>query len=201
MVSGRGVGTLSLVAAVAVGTLLWGSSTSVAAATPATQQLKGGLLTVKNLPPGWSKTTASSPTTSSCFSNPIWKVVTTAKAQAAFQMNNSVPQLVEELGSYRNAHTAYQQVVANLNRCLTFSETIKGQKVSGTVSPVSDKRFGNESSSYTANLTVQGTSIGQEFVIVRKGGTLAAVAVSDYGNVDAQLLNGFATTAIRNISA
>ena len=76
-----------------------------------------------------------------------------------------------------------------------------GEKVTGTVSPISNKRFGAESSSYTANLTVQGTVLDQEFVIARKGNTLAAVAVGDYGPVDSQLLGMLATKAMGKISA
>jgi hypothetical protein len=43
--------------------------------------------------------------------------------------------------------------------------------------------------------------LDQEFVITRKGSTLAAVAVSDYGSVDSQLLNGFTAKAVRLIPA
>jgi len=195
-----GLETVGLVAAMAAGALVWGSP-GFAATVPTAQRLQSSLLTVGNLPPGWSKTNASSPTTKSCYSNPIWKVPYTAKARAAFRMNDSVPQLVELLASYPNAHAAYQRVVANLNRCSSFSETVQGQKVSGTISPVSNKRFGNESSSFTANLTVQGTVLDQEFVIARKGSTLAAVAVGNYGAVDNQLLNGMTAKAMRLIPA
>ncbi|HXA31724.1 MAG TPA: hypothetical protein VNV87_05665 [Acidimicrobiales bacterium] len=192
--------TMGLVAAMAAGTLVWGTP-AMAAPVLTAQRLQSSLLTIGNLPPGWSKTNASSPTTKSCYSNPIWKVPYTAKARAAFQMNSSVPQLVELLASYPNAHAAYLQVVASLNRCSRFTETVQGQKVTGTMSPVSNQRFGNESSSYTATLTVQGTQIDQEFVIARKGSTLAAVAVSDYGAVDGQLLTGLTTKAVRRIPA
>jgi hypothetical protein len=200
MAAGQRLGTLGLVGAIAAGALVWGSP-ALAATVPSTQQLQASLLTVQNLPTGWAKANASSPTTKSCYSNPIWKVPYTAKARAAFQMNDSVPQLVELLASYPNAHSAYQQVVANLNRCSSFSETVQGQKIAGTLSPVSNRRFGNESSSFTANLTVQGTVLSQEIVIARKGGTLAAVAVGDYGTIDTQLLNGLTTKAIRLIPA
>jgi hypothetical protein len=192
--------TVGLVTALATGTLVWGTP-AMAAPVLTTQRLQSSLLTIGNLPPGWSKTNASSPTTKSCYSNPIWKVPYAAKARAAFQMNSSVPQLVELLASYPNAHAAYLQVVGNLNRCSRFSETVQGQKVTGSMSPVSNQRFGNESSSYTASLTVQGTQIDQEFVIARKGSTLAAVAVSDYGAVDGQLLNELTTKAVRRIPA
>lgn len=57
------------------------------------------------------------------------------------------------------------------------------------------------SSSYSANLTVQGTALSQEFVIARKGSTVAAMAVSDYGSVDSQLLNGLTAKAMRLIPA
>jgi hypothetical protein len=192
--------TVALVGAMAAGALVWGSP-AVGATVPTTQRLQSSLLTVRNLPPGWAKTTASTPTTKSCYSNPIWKVAYMAKARAAFQMNESVPQLVELLASYQNAHAAYKQVVANLNRCSSFSETVQGQKIVGTLSPVSNTRFGNESSSYTANLTVQGTSLDQEIVIARKGSTLAAVAVGDYGTVDSQLANELTAKAIRLLPA
>jgi hypothetical protein len=192
--------TMGLVATMVMGTLVWGAP-AMAAPVPTAQRLQSSLLALGNLPPGWSKTSANPPTTKSCYSNPIWKVPYAAKARAAFQMNNSVPQLVELLASYPNAHAAYLQVVANLNRCSRFTETVQGQKITGTISPVSNQRFGNESSSYTANLTVQGTMLDQEFVIARKGSTLAAVAVSDYGAVDSQLLNGLTTKAVRRIPA
>jgi hypothetical protein len=200
MAAGQRLGALGLVGAMAAGALAWGSP-ALAATVPSTQQLQASLLTVQSLPTGWAKAGASSPTTTSCYSNPIWKVPYTAKARAAFQMNDSVPQLVELLASYPNAHAAYQQVVANLNHCSRFSETVQGQKITGTLSPVSNRRFGNESSSFTANLTVQGTVLSQEIVIARKGGTLAAVAVGDYGTIDTPLLNGLTTKAVRLIPA
>ncbi|HEX4219858.1 MAG TPA: hypothetical protein VHZ02_15885 [Acidimicrobiales bacterium] len=198
--AGRRLQRLGLVGAVAAGGLVWGAP-ALAASVPNSQQLQASLLTVQKLPIGWAKAGSNSPTTKSCYSNPIWKVPYTARARAAFEMNQSVPQLVELLASYQNAHAAYQQVVANLNRCSSFSETVQGQKITGTLSPVSNRRFGNESSSYTANLTVQGTVLDQEFVIARKGSTVAAVAVGDYGIVDGQLLNGLTTKAMRLIPA
>jgi hypothetical protein len=191
---------VGLVAATAAATLVWGSP-GFAATVPTTQRLQSSLLTIQNLPPGWSKTNAVTATTKSCYSNPIWKVPYTAKASAAFRVNDSVPQLVEQLASFPNAHAAYKQVVAGLNRCSSFSETVQGQKLVGTISPISNKRFGNESSSFTANLTVQGTQLEQEFVIARKGSTLAAVAVGDYGAVDGQLLNQMTAKAMRLIPA
>jgi hypothetical protein len=188
--------TVGLLAAMAAGMLVWGSP-----AVAATQQLQSSLLTIQNLPPGWSKTNGVTATTKSCYSNPIWKLAYKTKASAAFRMNDSVPQLVEQLASYANANAAYKQVVAGLNRCSSFSESVQGQKLVGTISPISNKRFGNESSSYTANLSVQGTQLDQEFVIARKGSTLAAVAVGDYGAVDSQLLNQLTTKAMRLIPA
>ena len=199
--AGRQRWALGLVVATTAGSLAYGSP-AVAATTPTAQQLQGMALSIQNLPPGWSKSSADPPpTTKSCYSNPIWKVPYRARARAAFQMNQSVPQLVELLGSYQNGHAAYEQVVANLNRCSNFSETVGGEKISGTVSQISNKQFGAESSSYTANLTVQGTVLDQEFVIARKGNTLAAVAVGDYGPVDSQLLGKLATKAMGKISA
>jgi len=198
--AGRGLRVAALMVAIAAGAVVCGSP-AFAASIQTAQQLQATVLTVQNLPPGWSKSTSNTPTTKSCYSNPIWKVPYQAKARAAFQENQSVPQLVELLGSYRNAHAAYRQVVANLNRCTSFSEKVAGEKIAGTVSPVSNKRFGAESSSYTANLTVQGTVLDQEFVIARKGNTLAAVAVGDYGSVDSQLLNQLATKAMAKIPA
>jgi hypothetical protein len=192
--------TVGLAAAMAAGALAWGSP-ALAATVPTAQQLQSSLLTIGNLPPGWAKTNAVTATTKSCYSNPIWKVPYAAKASAAFRMNDSVPQLVEQLASYSNAHAAYKQVVASLNRCSRFTETVQGQKLVGTMSPISNKRFGNESSSFTANLTVQGTQLDQEFVIARKGSTLAAVAVGDYGAVDGQLLNQMTAKAMRLIPA
>jgi hypothetical protein len=200
MAAGLRLRRVGLVAAMVAGALVW-SSPGFAATVPTSNRLQSSLLTIRNLPPGWSKANANSPTSKSCYSNPIWKVPYSAKARAAFQMNDSVPQLVELLASYPNAHAAYLQVVANLNRCTSFSETVQGQKIAGTIGPVSNKRFGNESSSYTANLTVQGTALNQEFVIARKGSTLAAVAVGDYGSVDSQLLNGLTAKAMRLIPA
>lgn len=197
--AGRRRWAVTLVVALAAGPLADGWP-AAAATTPTAQQLQAMALTVQNLPPGWSKSASTSPTTKSCYSNPIWKVPYKARARAAFQMNESVPQLVELLGSYQNGHTAYKQVVSNLNRCSSFSETVAGEKVSGTITPVSNRRFGAESSSYTANLTVQGTVLDQEFVIARKGNTLAAVAVGDYGAVDSQLLGQLATKAMGKIS-
>jgi hypothetical protein len=191
---------VGLAATMAAGALAWGSP-ATAATIPTTQRLQSSLLTLGNLPPGWSKTNATTATTKSCYSNPIWKVPYTARASAAFRMNDSVPQMVEQLASYPNAHAAYKQVVASLNRCSSFSETVAGQKIVGTISPVSNKRFGSESSSYTANLTVQGTQLDQEFVITRKGSTLAAVAVGNYGAVDSQLLNQITAKALRLIPA
>lgn len=193
-----GLQKVGLGAALAAGVLVWGPP-GFAATVPTAQRLQSSLLTIGNLPPGWSKTNAVTATTKSCYSNPIWKVPFTAKASAAFRMNDSVPQLVEQLASYPNAHAAYQQVVGSLNRCSTFSETVQGQKLVGTISPISNQRFANESSSYTANLTVQGTQLEQEFVIARKGSTLAAVAVGDYGAIDSKLLNGLTVKAMRRI--
>jgi len=156
-------------------------------------------LKVNQLPTGWSQDNSSSNSTNSCYYNPLWKVQHVGQAQIKFDPSGGTPELIEQLGSYKSGKTAFAHIAAVLNACTSFTEDIDGQAIRANLGAMSSPTFGNQSAAYTATFNVQGTSIAQDFDIVRNGNIITAVGLADYGSVDVSQLDHFVSEAVSKL--
>jgi len=158
------------------------------------------LLAITDLPTGWSVDNTPQTASVSCYTNPLARVPSTAYAHVSFAQGGGTPILAEELGFYSSGPSAFTKITGTLNGCKTFTETNKGETVNGVMGPMSSPNYGDQSAAYDATLTIQGTSVNQGFVMVRKGNFITLVALGDIGSLDATKLQQFVNQAVTKVA-
>jgi hypothetical protein len=159
------------------------------------------LLAITDLPTGWAVDNSTVAPASSCHSNPLTKVPSLSYSTDKFDQGGSTPELIEELGYFTDGAAAFSTINATLASCSQFTEQVGDQTVTGTMGVMSSPTYGDQSGAYTAELTIQGVSEAQGFVVVRKGNYVVAVALGDIGSVDTGTLDGFVGQALGKLPA
>jgi hypothetical protein len=172
---------------------------SVTTTTAPAPDLRPLLLAVSDLPTGWAVDNTPQSASTSCYTNPLKQVASTAYANINFAQGGSLPELAQELGLYASGPSAFATVTKTLNTCKTFTETSKGQVVNGVMGPMSSPTYGDQSAAYDATLTIQGVDVNQGFVMVRKGNYITLIALGDIGSLDAPTMQGFVNQAVTKI--
>ena len=161
-------------------------------------QLQTKLLSVSNLPTGWSvdnSSSSKSSITSGCLAGIKQAPKSEVKVSASFA-NGQLPVLEEELVTGRSASAAaYNRLTHILAVCKHFSESSGGQTVNYTVGAMSFPPVANTSSAYSVTFSVQGVNAGFDVVVFRAGTIAGLVALADIGQVDTGQLQSFVTEA------
>ncbi len=163
---------------------------------PSAQQY---LLSISDLPTGWSVDNTQQSATDSCYYDPLTKVPSASYAHAAFAEGGNVPELVEELAVFTSpsaASSAFTTIKHTLDGCTQFNETSNSETITGTMGAMSSPSYGNKSTAYDATLNVEGETLNQGFVVVQKGPFVVAVALGDIGSVDSDTLQGFVAQGV-----
>ena len=177
------------------------TSTGPTTTTAPTPNLRSLALAITDLPTGWSVDPSDNSHTDSCYSDPLTKVPSTSYVSVKFTDGGTAPELVQELGTYANSTQAFAKITSTLNACHNFTETAATSSVSGTLGAMSFPPVGDQSAAYTANLSAEGLSLVQGFVVVRKGPYVTAVALGDIGSLDTSSLQQFVTQAVGKLPA
>ena len=185
--------------ALVVLTGLLGTIASPALASP--PKLAPMLLSINQMPTGWSVTSASSGHVG-CYGNALAlkTIKQTATAVVEFQGSSGLPDVGEALATYTNAKAAYSKIVANLAACKHFSGTANGNKVTGTMGQMSFPRYGNASEAFAVNLTTQGVSSGlEDKLIVRQGSVIMLIQEGNLASVNLRQFKGFVKLAVAKV--
>ena len=195
----RTFATIALAATLVVPTGLLGTVATAASASP--PKLSSMLLSIGQMPTGWAVDNSSGSGGVSCLTTLMEPkgIKQTAKASVVFQDNGNVPEVDEALATYTNAKTGYKKIVANLTACKHLSGTTGGHKVTGTLGQMSFPHYENASEAFEASFTIQGTTFGEDIVIVRKGHIAMGLAEADLVSVDVSQFQGFAQKAIKKV--
>jgi pimeloyl-ACP methyl ester carboxylesterase len=167
-------------AALAVAALLAAAWPSTSQAATLNATLRNHLLSVTDLPYGWSAapvTSTKSPqvTTSPCGSALAAALDDPGLAKdllgptygtASFVEGVGLPSLREALASGAQAEDAWQRLDAALANCRTATFVSKGTKVVATGNPLALARLGLRSSAYAWTLTVAGARTGLEVDLI-----------------------------------
>jgi hypothetical protein len=184
------------------------STSSVATSVAGGPDLSPKLLTVHDLPTGWSvytKTSSSSSGTPDCL-NAITAPSATrvAKAEAEFTGGASgVPYLDEAIDAFPagKAHDALLNIDNGVTGCKNISVNENGTTLTGSVGAMSFPSFGDESNAYQISLSAGqgGITIGFDIVVVRKGDLLMGILLGDLGSPDVDTLQKIVQTAIAKV--
>ena len=129
-----------------------------AAATTKTE-LRSKLLSLSNLPTGWTVDNSSSggggAVSGGCLAGVKHAPKSETKVSVAFE-NGQLPDLQEELVTGHGASTAYNRLNHVLAGCKHFTVSSDGQTLALTVGAMSFPPVGSESSAYGVTMTVKG---------------------------------------------
>jgi hypothetical protein len=186
-------------ASLAAGASADGSVPARAAKTPA---LASMLLTVTQMPTGWSiDNSSSSPVDLGCLSHltPIG-VKKTATAGVAFAFNASLPEFSETLATYATpASSVVRKAVSEIDRCHTITGTTQGHKFTGTLGAMSFPQYGNQSAAWALSFTLEGITFGDAILAVRKGAIVALFTEGALGSPDLRQFQGFVRKALERV--
>jgi len=171
-----------------------GMMTSASAFTP---KLSSELLSIGQMPTGWSIYHQAPGGGTGCLANVLEPkgIKPTSYAKVAFEDNGNTPLLEEAVATYSNATTAYKKIAATLTNC----KSVRGNGATGTVGQMSFPHYGTTSVAFSVSLVAQGTTIGEEFLIVRKGNVVMGMAEADFPPVDVSQFQGFVVEALAKV--
>lgn len=175
------------------------ASTPTTATTPApgptSAQLASELLSLSDLPAGWTSTPVQSASSGS-FCNIRSRLDTgnakSGDAEADFT-NGNFPVFDELLAAYRSSPAqAFEAVVADLGQCTSF----KDSGSTFTLGRMSFPAFGSESAAFRATGSVQNFTVGLDLVFVLKGNQVLGSLYGDLGTPDVTELESFTQKAV-----
>jgi hypothetical protein len=186
--------TIGVAAAVA---LSMGMMTSASASIP---KLPGELLSVGQMPTGWSVDNSSSGSGPGCLANIVEPkgIKQTSNATVFFAGIGNIPVIEETLATFTNATTAYKKIVATLNGCKHIVVTSGARKGTYTVGQMSFPHYGNASAAFAVSIVTQVATIGEDFLIVRKGNVVMGMIEADL-QVDVSQFQGFVVKALAKV--
>ena len=162
----------------------WAAALAVLTATAALTSGCGGnsaatalhdrLLSVADLPAGWSAAPANPErvqTNTPCLSGLPASPRGWTYATAGFVEGTSIPTLGEVLATGPQVQRRWQSLSLALAHCRTATITIAGRKAGATVRPLSFPRIASTSSAYAWAFTISGVRIGFDLVLFTAGST------------------------------
>ena len=190
--------TIGVAAAVA---LSMGMMSSASASTP---KLSSELLSVGQMPTGWSVDNSSSSGGVGCYNSRFMEpkgVTQTAKTAVYFQSNaaNGLPVVNEKLATYSNTSSAYKKIVTTLTSCKSFSGIYQGHKLVGTVGQMSFGTYGTSSEAFAVDFTYAGTTSYEDSLIVLKGNVVMSINEGNLSPVNVKQFQGFVVKALAKV--
>jgi hypothetical protein len=173
------------------------TATPAGAPTSAPPNVTAQLLTLADLPAGWSVDNSSGSSTSSlkgCNTNSLdLKQQEIARSDASFKNGTSLPAIKEIIAAFSTsarASSAYGESTQAVNACKTFAITDDGHTFNGNVGQMSlGTSYGDKTTAYQFTVDVQGFSLGIDIVAVLKGSEVMAFEYADLGTPDLQTVN------------
>jgi hypothetical protein len=193
------IATITIAAALVASTAILGSAATAASAS--SPKLSAKLLSIGQMPIGWSVVSSAGGGGAGCLANVLEPkgIKQTTKASVSFEDNGNVPAVDEALATFTNATTAYRKIEADLMACKHFSGESGGQKITGTVGQMSFPHYGDASVAFAVSLTVQGTAFGEDLLIVRAGSIVMGINEADLVSVDVSQFQGFVKKAVKKL--
>ncbi|HUY16242.1 MAG TPA: hypothetical protein VMV11_01645 [Acidimicrobiales bacterium] len=91
------------------------------------------------------------------------------------------------------------KIVATLANCRRVNGLSGSQRVTGTVKKLKTRSYGDASAAFAVKLDIQGTTIGNDIVIVRKGGVVMGVEEAGPLPVNENQLQDLVTKAMKKL--
>jgi hypothetical protein len=174
------------------------TATPAGAPTSAPPNVTAQLLTLADLPAGWSVDNSSGSSTSSlkgCNTSLDLKPQEIARGEASFKNGTNLPAIGEIIAAFSTparASSAYGEGTQAANACKTFAITDNGHTYNGNAGQMSlGTSYGDKTTAYQFTVDVQGFSFGIDLVAVLKGSEVMSFEYADLGTPDLQTVNSF----------
>ena len=166
----------------------------------ASSALSKRLLSVSDLPAGWSAAPASrnplEPSKTPCLSGLAANPTGLRYATAGFVQGTAIPNLGEVLASGAQARRAWERFERALRGCRRATLLLGGTKVEASVRPLAFPQIARVSSAYAWTFTVSGVRIGFYLVIFQTAGYDGYLTYADLGRPQTSTVTAFARAAV-----
>jgi hypothetical protein len=171
-------------------------------------QLRGRLLSLSDMPAGWSSTTDNSKDNDSgdggcaAIQHAAYRTLP-EHAEADFVQGSNLPQLAESLGSGTSAQlaTAWSSWQNTIEQCHQLTFSANGQSVTLKLAPMSFPKIGEASTAVAATGSIEGFDFTIDIVAWHTTRVAGDVILSDLGDGDVATLEKVAKTAAAKTAA
>jgi hypothetical protein len=188
--------------AVAVATLVGALVLPLATLGPpagvSSSTLSGQLLSVSQVPTGWSAASSAGDNGVGCMENLLEPAGTkqTPKAQAYFVGPDLLAVFDEKLATYSSATKTYRKIIATMTACKVVNAINKGHVVTGTAGAMSFPRYANASEAFALRLTSLGVTLRCDYLLVRQGSVVAGILEGNWPGVSTTQCKGLVVKAL-----
>ena len=161
--------------------------------------LQDHLLSVSDLPAGWSPAPVnptSVQTNAPCLSGLPANSTGFTHAAAGFVQGTAIPTLGEILATGPQAKPRWRSLSRALAHCHTATITIAGKKASVTITPLSFPRAATTTVAYAWTFTITGIHIGADLVLFEAGKDMGYLTYSDLGTPAIATVKAFLAAAV-----
>jgi len=172
------------------------------ASTPSQGKLNSQLLSLRQMPAGWTTHSPSTANEAGCLKNLLEPrgVTQTRSAEVLFVAKGDLPILDEKLATYSNANRAYAKIIAAINACKVVNGlSPSGHRVTGSVTKVAWTHYGNASSAYVMTLSSLGVTLHYDYLIVRKNQTIVGILEANAFSVNTSQFRSFVVKALAKV--
>ena len=172
------------------------------AASSSTTSLSKELLSLHDMPAGWSVGNDAGANGVGCLENLLERAGSkqTAAAQVFYVHTGLLPAFDEKVATYANTKKAYTSIIKTINACHQVSgHSPTGHLVTGTVSKMKFTRVANASSAYAMRLTDAGITLRYDYVIARKKNVVIAVLEANAPAVSTSQFTSLVNKAVKKV--
>jgi hypothetical protein len=173
------------------------------ASTLTQAKLTKELLTLAQMPAGWSTGNAAGDDGIGCIKGLLEpKGVTQTHSAQAYYLGtvNELPRFDEKIATYSNVKSAYTKIIATIDACHSLAGPFNGVEVTGSVEPISFTHYGTASSAFAMTLSdVRGT-LHYDYLIVRKKNVIAAFLEGSYPSVNTSEYQSLVILGLKKLS-
>lgn len=171
--------------------------------------LRAYLLTKADLPTGFTEQPVEEDesqkpmgTEKSCLEGAEDAVPNKEKASTGFTTADGARQISHDVQGYDTgkAEEAMAEGRKVLERCKTFSEPVEGGSMTGSLAAVDFTKFGDDTTAFTLQATIQNITLNGMVVAVRKGDVISSVSsIVGSGQVDRAALEELVRKAVAKL--
>lgn len=165
--------------------------------------LRSRLLSLADLPAGWSSVSTSPQsvqlTSAPCFSGLPKKPKGVSYQTTAFVQGTSVPNVAEVVASGPQVQQTWMNLNGSLAGCRTATLNIGGTPVRAAIQPLTLPPLGQTSSAYAWDFTYSGVRFGVDLVLFETGTYAGYFSYADLGFPRVATVTAFAKAAVSKV--